>query len=282
MLEQTLALLRKHGIRLSKRAGQHQVVDLTFLEQMVNYAELSRDDVVLEIGAGIGNLTLLLAARAGRVIAVERDRRLIKVLEERLRGHSNVKLLCGDALRVELPKFNKVVANLPYGISSDITFKLLEHDFELAVLMYQREFAERLVAKPGSDDYSRLTVNAYYRASVELLDEVPPAAFFPQPKVTSAIVRLRPREPPFEVADERMLVNVIRALFQHRRQRVRNALYRSFGEVFPGMEIPKEERRAMIDQRLPKELAEARVMDLAPEKFGVIADCLVSYENAMK
>ncbi|MBA7502057.1 Ribosomal RNA small subunit methyltransferase A [subsurface metagenome] len=276
MLEQTLDLLRKHGIRLSKRVGQHQVVDSTLLEQMVDYAELSRDDVVLEIGAGIGNLTLLLAGRAGKVIAVERDRRLIKVLEERLRDHPNVELLCGDALRIELPKFNKVVANLPYGISSDITFKLLEHGFELAVLMYQREFAERLAAKPGSGDYSRLTVNAYYRASVELLGEVLPEAFFPQPKVTSAIVRLRPREHPFEVTDERMLTNVIRALFQHRRQRVRNALYRSFGEIFPGKRPPKAERRAFIDGKLPKGLAEARVMDLPPEKFGEIADFLVS------
>ena len=276
MMDQTLALLRKHGIRLSKRAGQHQVIDPTVLEQMVDYAELSRDDEVLEIGAGVGNLTLLLAARAGRVIAVERDRRLVRVLGERLGGHSNVKLLYGDALRVELTNFNKVVANLPYGISSDITFRLLEHKFKLAVLMYQREFAERLVAKQGSDDYGRLTVNAYYRANVELLGEVPSEAFFPQPKVTSAIVRLRPREPPFDVADEGMFFNVVRALFQHRRQRVRNALYRSFGEVFPGVKISKAERRAAIDQKLPKALAETRVMDLAPEKFGVIANLLTS------
>jgi len=249
---------------------------------MAGYAELSRDDVVFEIGAGVGNLTLLLAARAGRVIAVERDRKLMKLLEERLRGYSNVELLCGDALRIKLPKFNKVVANLPYGISSDITFKLLEHGFESAILMYQREFAERLVAKPGSDDYSRLTVNAYYRASVELLGEVLPKAFFPQPKVTSAIVRLRPREPPFKVKNEQVFFNVVRALFQHRRQRVRNALYHSFGEVFPGVKISKAERRAMIDQKLPKELAEAHVIDLAPEKFGVIADSLVRAESSEK
>jgi len=276
MMGQTLALLRKHGIRLSKRAGQHQVIDPTVLEQMVDYAELSRDDLVLEIGAGIGNLTLLLAARAGGVIAVERARRLIKILGERLRGHSNVELLCGDALRIELPKFNKVVANLPYGISSDITFRFLAHDFELAVLMYQQEFAERLVARQGSDDYGRLTVNTYYHANVELLKEVPPEAFFPQPKVTSAIVRLRPREPPFKVADEHVFFNVVRALFQHRRQRVRNALYRSFGEVFPCVKVSKAERRATIDQKLPKVLAEARVMDLAPEKFGAIANLLTS------
>jgi len=243
---------------------------------MVGYAELSRDDVVFEIGAGVGNLTLLLATRSGKVIAVERDRKLIKVLGERLRGHSNIELLCGNVLHIELPKFNKVVANLPYGISSDITFKLLDHGFESAVLMYQREFAERLVAKSGSDDYSRLTVNAYYRASVEFLGGVLPKAFFPQPKVTSAIVRLRPREPPFKVENGKVFFNVVRALFQHRRQRVRNALYHSFGEIFPGKRLPKAERRAFIDRKLPKGLAEARVMDLPPEKFGEIADCFVS------
>ena len=272
MLNQTLATLRRYGIRPSKRAGQHHVVDLTVLEKMVDHAHLSREDVVLEIGAGIGNLTRLLAQCAGEVISIERDMRLIKILHGQMRGLANVQIVHGDALRVELPKFNKVVANLPYGISSDITFRLLEHKFELAVLMYQQEFAERLVAKPGSSDYSRLTVNAYYRAHVELLGEVPPEAFVPQPKVTSAIVRLSPREPPFEVKNEQMFFSVIRALFQHRRQRVRNALYRSFGEVFSGMKISKAERRAMIDHGIPKDLAEARVMDLAPEKFGVVAD----------
>ena len=271
-----MTLLREHGIKLSRRVGQQQVIDVSILERMVDYAELSRDDVVLEIGAGIGNLTLLLAQRAGKVIAVERDKMLVRVLKKRLENHPNVELLCGDALRIRLPKFKKVVANLPYSISSDITFRLLEHKFELAVLMYQREFAERLVAKPGSDDYSRLTVNVHYRASAELLDEVPPAAFFPQPKITSSIVRLRPREPPFEVRDEQIFSNVVRALFQHRRQRVRNALYHSFEEVFPKKCFSKVERKTLIDERLPKELADARVMGLPPEKFGAIANLLTS------
>ena len=276
MLHQTLTLLRKHGIRLSRRAGQHQVIDPIVLQRMVDFAELSLDDVVLEIGAGTGNLTCLLAQRAGKVIAVERDRRFVKILDERLRDSPNVELLCGDALRIEFPEFNKAVANLPYGISSDITFKLLEHDFASAVLMYQREFAERLVAKPGSDDYGRLTVNVYYRADVELLGEVPPTAFVPQPKVTSSIVRLRPHKPPFEVADESLFFKVVRALFQHRRQRVRNALYHSFEEVFR-RRAPKAKRRAFIDQKLSKELAEARVMDLEPKEFGEMANLVIGW-----
>jgi len=275
-LNQILATLRRYGIRPSKRAGQHHVVDPIVLEKMVDHAHLSREDVVLEIGAGIGNLTRLLAQRAGKIISIERDRRFVKILREQLRGLSNVQIVHGDALRIELPKFDKVVANLPYGISSDITFRLLEQKFELAVLMYQQEFAERMVAKPGSDDYSRLTVNTYYRARVELLGEVPPEAFVPQPKVTSAIVKLRPREPPFKVKDEQVFLNVVRALFQHRRQRVRNALCHSFDEVFPKRHLSKSERRVFIDKKLPHEIAEARVMDLEPEKFGAIADRLTN------
>jgi 16S rRNA (adenine1518-N6/adenine1519-N6)-dimethyltransferase len=276
MLNQTLSTLRRYDIRPSKRAGQHHVVDPTVLDKMVDYARLSREDVVLEIGAGIGNLTRLLVQRAGKIISIERDRKFVKILHEQLRGLSNVQIIYGDALRIELPEFNKVVANLPYGISSDITFRLLEHKFELAVLMYQWEFAERMVAKPGSDDYSRLTVNTYYRARVELLDEVPPEAFVPQPKVTSAIVRLGPREPPFKVSDEKIFFDVVRALFQHRRQRVRNALCHSFDEVFPKRHLSKSERRVFINKKLSHEIAETRVIDLEPEEFGAIADRLTN------
>ncbi len=274
MFEETMTLLRRHRIRPMKRAGQHHVIDPTVLERMVDYAQLHSGEVVLEIGAGVGYLTELLARRAGDVIAVESDGRLIKVLVERLAGLSNVKILHGDALRIELPDFDKVVSNLPYQISSDITFKILEHKFDTAVLMFQKEFADRLMAASGSKNYSRLTVNVYYRANVELLDEVPPAAFYPQPKVTSRIVRLKPREPPFDVADFKFFNNVVRALFQHRRQRVRNALLRSFAEVFPDKAITKVERRIFIERAIPGGLAETRVMDLPPEKFGEIADCL--------
>jgi len=275
MGEQTLALLRKYRIRLSRRAGQQHVIDLGLLGRMIGYAEVSGEDEVLEIGAGIGNLTRLLAERARRVIAVERDGRFIKILREQLKGRPNVKIVHGDVLRIKLPKFNKVVANLPYGISSEVTFRLLEHDFELAVLMYQWEFAERLIARPGSTDYGRLTVNAYYRAEVELLEKVLPSAFLPQPKVFSAVVKLRPRKPPFKVVDERVFFDVVRALFQHRRQKVRNALYHSFDQVFPDVKLPKGQKRELLDRKLPKEFTDVRVMDLEPEKFGEIADHLI-------
>jgi len=251
------------------------VVDLGLLGRMVSYAGVSWEDEVLEIGAGIGNLTRLLAERSRKIIAIERDKRFVKALRERLKDHSNVKIVHGDVLRTKLPKFNKVVANLPYGISSEVTFRLLDYDFELAVLMYQWEFAERLIAHPGSADYGRLTVNAYYRAEVELLEKVLPSAFFPQPKVFSAVVKLRPRKPPFEIADERMFFDVVRALFQHRRQKVRNALYHSFDQIFPDVKLRKSQKRELLDKKLPKELADERVIDLEPEKFGEMADQLI-------
>ena len=273
MMAQTLELLRRYGVRLSRRAGQEHVIDLSVLQRMVTYAKLSRRDVVLEIGAGIGNLTRLLAEKSGKVVAIERDPRLAEILRGQVKGSENVEVICGDALEVEFPPFNKVVANLPYFISSEITFKLLEHPFELAVLMYQKEFAERLVAGPGSKEYGRLTVTVGYRAAPEILEEVPPSAFTPTPKVASAVVRLTPRPKPFEVVNERLFFNVVRALFQHRRKRVRNALYHSFNEVFPEIET-KAEIRTFIDRKLPKRLAEARVMNLEPKEFGEIADLI--------
>ncbi|MEW6592240.1 MAG: 16S rRNA (adenine(1518)-N(6)/adenine(1519)-N(6))-dimethyltransferase RsmA [Candidatus Hadarchaeota archaeon] len=266
--------LERSGIRLSKREGQHMVVDPALLERMVEYGEISKDDTVLEIGAGLGSLTELLARRAGKVIAVEKDARLYRLAKARLSEMRNVELLLGDVLKIQIPEFNKVVANIPYSISSELTFKLLERPFKLAVLMYQKEFARRLVAKAGLDDYGRLTVNVYRKANVELLEEVPPESFFPQPEVTSTIVRLEPRPSPFNVQDDALFSRLVRGLFQHRRQRVRNAILHSFEEIFPGRRMSKEGRRGFIDATIPKKFADAHVAILPPESFGEISNLL--------
>ncbi len=251
------------------------VVDDALLDRLVEYAGISEDDTVLEIGTGVGNLTKRLAEKAKKVISIERDARLLKVAKENLAKYSNVIFVHGDATSVRLPVFNKVVANLPYWISSEMTFRLLEKEFELAVLMYQKEFAERLVARPGTEDYGRLTVTLRHRAEVEILEKIPPEVFFPQPEVFSAVVRLRPREPPFKVSNERFFLKVVRALFQHRRQRVKNSLLHSFDQVFRERGLSKDEKRKKIDERLPKEILESRVIDLSPEKFGEISDLLM-------
>ncbi len=268
--------LRAEGIRLRRRYGQHLVLDTSLLQRMVDYAGVSERDRVLEVGAGVGNLTLLLARRAGEVIAVERDPRLAsllrKVLEEE--GCGNVRVLQGDALRLSLPPFNKVVSNLPYSLSSDLTFRLLELGFEVAVLMYQLEFARRLVAPPGSRDYGRLTVSVFRRVEVELLEEVPPSAFFPPPRVRSAVVRMRPRPSPFRVEDEERFERVVRVLFHHPGKRVRNALYHSFAELFPDLRLDKRERREVLDRLLPPELAEAKVRDLPPADLARLSELL--------
>lgn len=276
MLQETKQLLRRSEIWLNNRLGQNQVVDPIILKKMVDYAELTAKDVVLEIGAGVGNLTIMLADLAGVVVAIEKDKKLTKILRERLKDRTNVKIIQGNVLNIELPKFNKIVSNLPFSISSKIIFKLLGLNFDLAVLMFQKEFAERLVAAPGTENYGRLTVNTYYRANVEMLDEVPPSAFFPQPKVSSAIVKLIPRLPPFEVRDEQVFSRVVRALFQHRRQRVRNALLHSFSEIFPERKITKGEIRSFLEGILPKKYLETRVMELTPENFGEISNLLIS------
>jgi 16S rRNA (adenine1518-N6/adenine1519-N6)-dimethyltransferase len=276
MLKETREILKEHEAWLSRRMGQNQVIDPSFLKKMIDYANVTERDVVLEIGAGVGNLTLMLAGRARTVIAVEKDEKLVEILRKRLKGRTNVRLLQGDFLDMDLPEFNKIVSNLPYSISSEIMFRLLEFNFDLAVLMFQKEFAERLVAKPGSENYGRLTVNTYYRAEVELLEEVPPTAFFPQPKVSSAIVRLKPRKPPFTVKEEKVFSDVVRALFQHRRQLVRNALLHSFSEIFPGKKMNKSEIRSFLNESLPRKLLETRVVDLTPENFGEIANLITS------
>ncbi len=269
--------LRKHGVRLSKRRGQPHVVDGGLLRRMVDYAEVSRGDVVFEIGAGIGNLTAMLVQRAGKVIAVESDARLARVLRERLGRYSNLEILHGDILKIKFPRFDKVVANLPYVISSDVTFKLLASRFKLAVLMYQREFARRLVASPGTKEYGRLTVNVYYRAEVELLEEVPPGAFIPRPKVKSMVVRLKPREPPFEVRDEELFAHVVRAVFQHRRKMIRNALLHSFEEIFPASGLTKVKKREIIDKILPEKYGDARAVNLSPEELGEVANSFATF-----
>ena len=145
---------------------------------------------MLEVGPGLGVLTRRLAESAGRVIAIEMDRRLADHLRPSLPG--NVELIVGDALTVPFPPFDRMVSNLPYSISSPIIFKLLEHEFQKAVVMLQKEFADRLVARPDTDDYSRLTVNVYYRAECRILEKVPRSRFWPPPKVDSAVVELVP------------------------------------------------------------------------------------------
>ena len=262
MLSETLKILNKEGIKLDKRKGQNYLIDKDVLSRIIHSADLSKTDTVLEIGAGIGTLTIPLAKNAGKVIAVEQDRKIAAILVKRLKKLqiSNVEIIIGDATKIAFPKFNKVVSNLPYKISSPITFKILKYNFELAVLMYQMEFAERMIAYPGDSNYSRLSVMIHFYTNAEMLFKVSKKVFLPKPKVSSAVIMLTPKN---GLDVDVFLLNVIRALFQHKRKKVRNALMDSFHEIG---ELDKYERRDLIS-KLDQELLNQRVFNMEPKNI---------------
>ena len=240
--------------------GQHFLIDEALAKREVTYAEITRDDVVLEVGPGKGVLTRLLATQAKRVLAVEIDGHLVSFLSSQL--PKNVELMHGDILQVpfaSLPRFTKIVSNIPYEISSPLTFKLLDQPFKVAVLIYQKEFAERMIAQTGTPSYCRLTVGVYYKATCELLELVPRSSFKPQPQVDSAVIRLKPRsKPPFKVRDESFFFSLTRVLFNHRRKRIRTILRRHLG--------------ASSDQ-IP--FGDQRVGELTPEDIARISTYLI-------
>jgi 16S rRNA (adenine1518-N6/adenine1519-N6)-dimethyltransferase len=221
--------------RPSKRLGQNFLTDRNILAQEAEAAGLGKNDVVLEIGPGDGRLTRLLAEKAGKIVAIEKDKRLEKFLADL---PENVEIIFGDAAKMELPAFNKVVSNIPYSISSKITFILLERGFDVAVLSFQKEFAERMTAKPGSKEWGRLGATVSFLAEVELLRTIPAGAFFPKPKVDSALVRIVPLGKP---ADWLRIKRAIDALFIH-----------------PGKTV----RAALKGKKVPEELASRRVRSL--------------------
>lgn len=252
---------------MKKKTGQNFLIDKKVAEREIEYAAINKDDVVLEVGPGNGIITTLLAEKAQKVIAIEIDAQLVSKLRELL--PDNVSLIHGDALKVDfetLPKFNKIVSNLPFQISSPFTFKLLGYDFSLAVLIYQKEFAYRMVALPGSKHYSRLSVGVYYKAHCEIIETVPKRCFHPQPIVNSCIVQLIPRKsPPFSVSDETFFFDLTKELFNHRRKKIKNTLERSYFDIpLEDVDIP------YLDERVEK---------LTCEQIGELSNFLFKLKN---
>jgi 16S rRNA (adenine1518-N6/adenine1519-N6)-dimethyltransferase len=233
-------LLQAHGMTLSKRFGQNFLVERVHLERVVDTARVGPTDHILEIGPGAGTLTLELASRAHRVAAVELDRGLLPVLADVLGPFSNTSVTQADALKLDLPTFLqeqfgnnispgdvKVVANIPYNITSPLLVKFLEvkPPFASVTLMVQKEVADRLRARPGEDAYGSITVFAQFYAEVSVAGIVPRGAFFPPPKVDSAVLHLIPRAaPPVDVPSEAVFFAVSRAAFGQRRKTLSNAL----------------------------------------------------------
>ncbi|MEA3282827.1 MAG: 16S rRNA (adenine(1518)-N(6)/adenine(1519)-N(6))-dimethyltransferase RsmA [Euryarchaeota archaeon] len=210
-------------------SDQHILIDDPVLHNIIKYADLHHRDVVLEIGAGTGVLTEELRKRVRKVFAIESDAAFAGLLNRRFEN-TNVETIHGDALKIDFSKsefkfgFNKIVSNLPYSISSEITFKLLKHPFDMAVLMYQYEFARRMAAPPGSKEYGKLSICVQYRALVELLEIVPPEAFSPEPGVRSAIVRVTPHAPEYDVLHPRFFSKFLTAVFSQRRKKLKNSI----------------------------------------------------------
>jgi 16S rRNA (adenine1518-N6/adenine1519-N6)-dimethyltransferase len=261
-------LLRLYNVSPKKRLGQHFTVDIDLLRRLVSCASIAKGDIVLEVGAGLGFLTQLLSRECKKVIAVEVDPTLVKILEKQLYKLQNIDLIEGDILKISLPKFTKIVSAPPYSISSLLLFRLLEIKFDLAILILQKELAERLAASVGSRDYGRLTVTIYYRANVELLDSVPRKVFYPMPDVDSMMLRLEPREPPFQVDDEETFFELVQVLFTQRNKKVRNAL-------IPFLRKRKMNKREAIELADSTIYCTKRVRELAPEDFGILTNELL-------
>lgn len=236
----TAEILRKYQFRMQKKYGQNFLIDANILTKIVEAAQITKEDTVLEIGPGIGTMTQYLAEAADRVIAVEIDRDLIPILEETLAPYDNVSLLCADILKVDLTKLVnengggplKVVANLPYYITTPIIMALFESHIPLTsiTVMVQSEVADRMQTGPGSKDYGALSLAVQYYAKPEIVARVPASCFTPRPNVDSTVVRLVKHEkPPVKAEDEDWLFGIIRASFNQRRKTLANGLANAGG-----------------------------------------------------
>ena len=233
-------LLHRHGFRFSKSMGQNFLTASWVPADIADSAQLDSDTAVLEIGPGVGCLTEQLAARAGKVLSVELDRSLEGVLRETMAAYDNVEILFGNILKQDIPALVRehfggmravVCANLPYNVTSPVLTALIRSDcFETITVMIQREVARRICAAANTPDYGAFSLFVQWYTRPELLFDVPPHCFHPQPKVTSSVIRLtRRREKPFAVSDEQLLFQIIRAAFNQRRKTLANALASGLG-----------------------------------------------------
>jgi len=261
-------------VRPKRRLGQNFLKDEGYLVRIVSSAEVSEDDIVLEIGAGTGELTRFLIARAGWVIAVEIDDDLIPLLKDRFSSSPKLHLIHADALKLDwislIGRINphrkaKLVSNIPYCITAPLIEKAIESRsaLSLCVLTIQKEVARRICASPGGREYGSLSVMVQYHADVERLFDIPPGAFRPSPEVSSSVIRIRFREKPrIKVKDERLFFRIVRTAFQQRRKMIVNAL-RSIG--LERKELEEVLKRADISPGSRPEM-------LSLEEFGRLAD----------
>ncbi|HUX98320.1 MAG TPA: 16S rRNA (adenine(1518)-N(6)/adenine(1519)-N(6))-dimethyltransferase RsmA [Candidatus Deferrimicrobium sp.] len=226
LLSEVKKILKTYNLRAFKSYSQNFVIDPRLIQWHIQYADLGEEDIVVEIGAGLGTLTKYLAENAKKVLAIEYDPKLVAVLQEELSAYKNIEVIEGDILKIESQKFEgtKIISNTPYKISSPLTFKIIQSSYILAVMSYQKEFADRMIADHGSKNFGRITLGVKYYANVEYLKDIPKNFFYPIPRVDSALIRLTPSKPPFQLGDEKKFFEFIRSLYSFRKKSVKAAL----------------------------------------------------------
>ena len=277
--QNTIAVLQKYHFNFQKKFGQNFLIDTTVLDRIISSAEITKEDCVLEIGPGIGTMTQYLAEHAGSVVAVEIDKALIPILEETLQDYDNVTVINDDILKVDINRLVeeknggrpiKVVANLPYYITTPIIMGLFESRVPLKsiTIMVQKEVADRMQVGPGTKDYGALSLAVQYYAKPEIMANVPPNCFIPRPNVGSAVIRLpRYEEPPVQVKDEKKMFALIRASFNQRRKTLVNGLGNA---GLPG--ITKESAAAVLVQMGLSPTVRGEALTL--EQFARLSDLL--------
>ncbi len=232
----TIAILQKYNFNFQKKFGQNFLIDIRVLEKIINAAKITKNDFVLEIGPGIGTMTQYLCEHAREVAAVEIDKNLIPILKETLNIYDNVEVIHGDILKIDVERLIqeknygnpiKVVANLPYYITTPIIMGLFESHVPIdsITIMVQKEVAERMQASPGTKDYGALSLAVQYYAKPKIVAHVPPNCFMPRPAVGSAVICMhKHQEPPVQIADEKLMFALIRASFNQRRKTLVNGL----------------------------------------------------------
>ena len=251
----TIAILQKYNFNFQKKFGQNFLINTNILEDIIEAAQITKEDFVLEIGPGIGTMTQYLCESAREVVAVEIDKNLIPILQDTLSVYDNVEVINDDILKVDIKTLAeernggrpiKVVANLPYYITTPIIMGLFESHVPIdsITIMVQKEVADRMQEGPGSKEYGALSLAVQYYANPKIVVNVPPSCFMPQPKVGSAVIRLtRHEQPPVKVEDEKLLFQIIRASFNQRRKTLANGL-----NNFPELHLSKEVIQQCIEE----------------------------------
>ena len=277
----TIEIIQKYEFAFQKKFGQNFLIDTRVLDKIINAAGLTKEDMVLEIGPGIGTMTQYLAEAAREVVAVEIDNNLIPILRETLKDYENVTIINNDILKVDIKELAeshngnrpiKVVANLPYYITTPIIMGLFESNVPIdnITVMVQKEVAERMQAKPGTKDYGALSLAVQYYAEPYIVANVPPNCFIPRPNVGSAVIRLtRHQNPPVQVKDAGLMFTLIRASFNQRRKTLQNGLYNS-----PELFYTKEQIAWAIEQLGVS--VQIRGEALTLEQFGRLSDIFSS------